>query len=226
MVRRDGVCARWGAVLYAQGMPTRIRTQARKRQIRRFKSIGCDNLAHCPAAAYYRIVQGTPQNTMIVLLLATAGSPCVTMWLKPNRALSRRGLHQLIMVLVALALVTASLGAWQGNVFAPLFALVESVAMAYALSVAWRAGDRGERIILDETSVEVQLLPGRRCVYFPSHWVRVLLDTGDGHQRLLLTSHGRNLEIGAFLGDQERVELSRKLKVLLADVTTGRANRI
>jgi uncharacterized membrane protein len=148
------------------------------------------------------------------------------MWLKPNRALSRRGLRQLIMVMVGLALATASLGAWQGNVFAPLFALVESAAMAYALSVAWRAGDRGERITLDETSVEVQLLPSRQCVRFPSHWVRVLLDMGNGRQRLLLTSHGRNLEIGAFLGDQERVELSKKLKVLLANVTASRANRI
>ncbi|MFA6229105.1 MAG: DUF2244 domain-containing protein [Rhodanobacter sp.] len=164
--------------------------------------------------------------TMIVLRPATAGSPCVTMWLKPNRALSRRGLRQLIMVMVGLALATASLGAWQGNVFAPLFALVESAAMAYALSVAWRAGDRGERITLDETSVEVQLLPSRQCVRFPSHWVRVLLDMGNGRQRLLLTSHGRNLEIGAFLGDQERVELSKKLKVLLANVTASRANRI
>jgi len=130
------------------------------------------------------------------------------------------------MVLVGLALTTAGLGAWQGNVFAPLFALVESAAVAYALSVAWRAGDRGERITLDKSSVEVQLLPSRRCVRFPSCWVRVLLETGNGRQRLLLTSHGRNLEIGVFLGDQERVELSKKLKVLLADLTDSHANRI
>ena len=162
--------------------------------------------------------------TMIVLRPATAGSPCVTMWLRPNRVLSRRGLHRLIMVMVGLALATAGWGAWPGNVFAPLFALVESVAVACALSVAWRAGDRGERITLDETSLEVQLLPSRRCVRFPSHWVRVLLDMGDGRQRLLLTSHGRDLEIGVFLGDQERVELSKKLKVLLVDLTDSRAN--
>ena len=58
---------------------------------------------------------------MIVLRPAVAGLPCVTMWLKPNRALSRRGLRRLIVVLVVLALTTAGLGAWQGNVFAPLF---------------------------------------------------------------------------------------------------------
>ena len=46
---------------------------------------------------------------------------------------------------------------------------------------------------------------------------RVLLEPGNGRQRLLLSSHGRELEIGAFLAEQERVELSRKLMVLLAD---------
>jgi uncharacterized membrane protein len=154
---------------------------------------------------------------MIVLRPAVAGLPCVTMWLKPNRTLSRRGLRRLIVVLVALALITAGLGAWQGNVFAPLFALVESAAVAVALSVAWRAGDRSERITLDASSLEVQSLPGRRSVRFQSYWVRVLLEPGNGRQRLLLSSHGHELEIGAFLAEQERVELSKKLMVLLAD---------
>jgi uncharacterized membrane protein len=155
---------------------------------------------------------------MIVLRPATAGLPCVTMWLKPNRALSRRGLRRLIVVLAALALITAGLGAWQGNVFAPLFALVESAAVAVALSVAWRAGDRSERITLDASSLEVQSLPGRRRMRFQAYWVRVLLEPGDGRQRLLLSSHGRELEIGAFLAEPERIELSKKLMVLLADL--------
>lgn len=122
------------------------------------------------------------------------------------------------MVLAALALTTAGLGAWQGNVFAPLFALVESVVMAVALSVAWRAGDCGERITFDKTSLEVRALPGRRCIRFQSHWVRVKLAPGQGRQRLVLSSHGRELEIGAFLADGERAELSRKLMVLLAEL--------
>lgn len=155
---------------------------------------------------------------MIVLRPAAAGLPCVTMWLRPNRALSRRGLRRLIMMLAALALTTAGLGAWQGNVFAPLFALLEASAVAIALGVAWRAGDRSERITLEATSLEVQSLPGRRSTCFQSYWVRVLLKPGDGHDRLLLSSHGRELEIGAFLADEERVELSRKLMVLLTDL--------
>lgn len=152
---------------------------------------------------------------MIVLRPAVTGLPCVTLWLRPNRALSRRGLRRLIVVLAALVLTTAGLGAWQGNVFAPLFALVEASAVALALSVAWRAGDCSERIVLDATSLEVQSLPAKRSARFQTYWVRVLLKPGGGHHHLLLSSHGRELEIGAFLTDEERVELSRKLKVLL-----------
>ncbi|MEO6799381.1 MAG: DUF2244 domain-containing protein [Rhodanobacter sp.] len=152
---------------------------------------------------------------MIVLRPATAGLLRVTIWLKPNRSLSRRGLRRLIVVLVVLVLTTAELGALQGNVFAPLFALVESAAMALALSVAWRAGDRCERITLDKSSLEVRSLPGSRSVRFQSYWVRVRMETGNG--RLLLSSHGRDVEIGAFLAESERVVLTEKLKVLLAD---------
>jgi len=159
---------------------------------------------------------------MIVLRPATAGLPRVTMWLKPNRALSRRGLRRLIVILVVLVLTTAGLGAWQGNVFAPLFALVESVAVAIAFSVAWRAGDRSESITIDTESLEVRFLPGRRRMRFQTYWVRVLLEPGDRHRRLLLSSHGRELEIGAFLAEQERVELSKKLMVLLADINQPR----
>ncbi|MDQ6646675.1 MAG: DUF2244 domain-containing protein [Pseudomonadota bacterium] len=155
---------------------------------------------------------------MIVLRPATAGLPCVTIWLRPNRTLSRRDLSRLIMALVALALTTAGLGAWQGNVFAPLFALVESVAVAVALSAAWRAGDRSERITLDPQSLEVRSLPGQRSTCFQAYWVRVLLEPGNRGRRLLLSSHGRELEIGAFLAESERVALSGKLKVLLAGI--------
>ncbi|WP_183422266.1 DUF2244 domain-containing protein [Luteibacter sp. Sphag1AF] len=139
------------------------------------------------------------------------------MWLRPNRALSRRGLRRLVGGLAAMALTTAGLGAWQGNVFAPVFALVECFLVAFALGAAWRAGGRGERLVIGPDTLEVRTLPGHRTRRFQSHWVRVMLAPGNGRHRLLLTSHGNELEIGAFLGEEERVELSKKLMVLLAD---------
>ncbi|HET8765004.1 MAG TPA: DUF2244 domain-containing protein [Rhodanobacter sp.] len=153
---------------------------------------------------------------MIVLRPAVADPSGVTIWLLPNRTLSRRGMHRLIVALVVLALATSVWGGWQGNVFAPLFAAFESGAMAIALAVAWRAGDRSERIMLGAAALEVRSSPGSRQVCFQPYWVRARLEDGDnGHRRLLLASHGRELEIGTFLAEPERIALWRKLKVLL-----------
>ncbi|KAF1007100.1 MAG: hypothetical protein GAK28_02071 [Luteibacter sp.] len=153
---------------------------------------------------------------MIVLRQTAAGQPRV-LWLKPNRALDKRGLWRLIIALSAIALATALFGAWQGNVFAPVFALVEAFVVGFALGAAWRAGDRGERIAIDRDTLEVRVVPGRRVSHFQTYWVRVGLVQRNGRQRLLLTSHGNELEIGAFLGEEERVDASRKLMVLLSE---------
>jgi uncharacterized membrane protein len=96
--------------------------------------------------------------------------------------------------------------------------------MAVALSVAWRAGARGERITLDASSLQVCSVPGRDSVRFQCCWVRVLLEAG--HGRLLLSSHGCEIEVGAFLAESERVALSKKLKVLLVDVNDQRRNQV
>jgi len=162
---------------------------------------------------------------MFVLRPTVAGHPRV-LWLRPNRALDKRGLRRTIIGLAAIALATASLGAWQGNVFAPLFALIEAFAVGFALGAAWRAGGRGERIAIGPDTLEVRAVPGRRTVRFQTYWVRVGLKQGNGRQRLLLASHGNELEIGAFLGEEERAEVSRKLMVLLSEVSEdGRAGR-
>ncbi|MET4677276.1 MULTISPECIES: DUF2244 domain-containing protein [unclassified Luteibacter] len=155
---------------------------------------------------------------MIVLRPNAVGGPRV-LWLRPNRALDRRGLRRVVVGLAALALATASLGAWQGNVFAPVFALAESFVVGFALGAAWRAGGKGERIVVGPDTLEVRAVPGHRIVRFQTHWVRVGLASAGGRQRLLLTSHGNELEIGAFLGEEERVEVSRKLMVLLSEVS-------
>lgn len=155
---------------------------------------------------------------MIVLQPTTADGHDVTMWLRPNRALSHGALRRLAWGLALVTLATAALGWRQGNVFAPLFALVEVAVAAWALGLAWHAGNRGERITLDRRSLDVEVMPGHRRTSFQSGWVRVLMSPAGNRQRLLLASHGRAVEIGAFLGDEERKELGRKLKLHLAQV--------
>lgn len=156
---------------------------------------------------------------MIRRMPATADAGRVTLLLAPNRALSREDLCKAIGVLTASAMLTALLAAWQGNVFAPLFALLEVPCVAAAFVLAWRAGDRGERITLDARSVRVESLPPRAvAVAFPSPWVRVRLCDWGGHRHVLLAASGREREVGAFLGDEERMELWEELKTALVGV--------
>jgi uncharacterized membrane protein len=160
---------------------------------------------------------------MITHVPGAADAEQVTLLLAPNRALSRGALRQCIAILVLAAAAVALLASWQGNVFAPLFALLEAPCIAVALWVAWRAGERRERITLDVRSLRIEMIPARgRAVAFPSAWVRVRLRDWGGHRHVLLAACGREREVGAFLGDEERLELSKQLRVLLAGMSGSR----
>ena len=156
-------------------------------------------------------------NVMIVLEPATAGLGGATMWVRPNRSLSPRGMRAWMGTLVAVVWGIALWVAQQGNVFAPLFAMLESAALVAAFVVAWRSGDRSERITVDARSLELERMPGHGRTQFQTYWVRVAWRAGPGRRRLVLASHGREVEVGAFLGDEERAELSQKLERLVAD---------
>ena len=95
----------------------------------------------------------------------------------------------------------------------------ELMAEDHARSMAQAEAEGAERITVDRRSLEVEVLPGHRRTRFQSAWVRVLLAPGGNRRRLLLASHGRELEIGAFLADEERAELWHKLRQLLAQAT-------
>ncbi|WP_368563383.1 DUF2244 domain-containing protein [Pseudoxanthomonas sp. UTMC 1351] len=140
--------------------------------------------------------------------------------LRPPRALTA---HQFLALFAALAgamWLVAMLGWWAGNVFAPAFALLDSVIVAAALRWLWRSGERGEEITVGPDVVEVVLLEARRTApvgtVFRAHpyWVRLCVEKGG--ERISLASSGRQVEVGAFLGPAERRELADKLQDLLA----------
>lgn len=154
---------------------------------------------------------------------AAEGSGVTTVWIHPNRALSRRGMWILGAVLVIVPWLGAVLGAMAGNVYAPAFALGQTLIVVPALIMVWRGGERGERIRVDGDMLEVEAFPGRLLARFQSGWVRVLLQPGRDRRRLLLASHGRELEIGAFLADPEREALRDKLTLVLRGLRAPRA---
>ena len=134
--------------------------------------------------------------------------------LRPPRAMTARQFVALFASLAAAMWLVALLGWWGGNVFAPAFALLDSVLVAAALRWLWRLGERREVISIGPEAVEVwrSAQPAPVVRAHPS-WVRLELE-GDG-ERILLASSGHRCEVGAFLGPGERRQLAQRLNALL-----------
>ena len=152
----------------------------------------------------------------------------VSMVILPHRSLSRAGLW---LFMAAQSIATAGfafLAAWGGNVFAPAFALIELVLVGYCLNRVWRSSAAGEIVVLSPTRLEIASMDGDGPpARFHPYWARVSLQPGawrGAPSRLLVRSHGREVEIGAFLNDEERSELAQRLKTLLTQIAEGGAD--
>jgi uncharacterized membrane protein len=145
--------------------------------------------------------------------------------LRPDRSITAAGLAVFFLVLASASVVVAGFSAWQGNLFAPAFAALELTLVWLVLRHVWRRQDRlQERIALTREALTVARQPPGDEVSFHPYWVRIERDPGGGataRRRLLLTSHGRSVEVGAFLGDDERGQLERLLAGALGALRDG-----
>jgi uncharacterized membrane protein len=134
--------------------------------------------------------------------------------LRPPRAMTARQFFALFASLAAAMWLVAGLGWWGGNVFAPAFALLDSVLVAVALRWLWRLGERREVISILPEAVEVWR-SAQPAPAFRAHpvWVRLEV-VGDG-ESIVLSSSGVRCEVGAFLGPGERLQLASRLRALL-----------
>ena len=133
----------------------------------------------------------------------------------PNRSLSPRGVLGFLAILAATMLAVALSSALQGNVYAPGFALLYLAVVCGCFVGVQARLRREERIALDAAAVTVRRRDARGVQIagqFHPYWVRVEFESA----RLYLTSHGKRVEIGEFLGEGERVEVAHRLAEALA----------
>ena len=148
----------------------------------------------------------------------------VSLVLLPHRSLTRAGL---VAFLVGQSLVAggyALLAAWRGNVFAPVFAVLELALLSGCLVQVWKASGKGQIITLTPTQLDVAPTSGAEGVQFHPYWTHVRLERGSWRgwpSRLLVGSHGREVEVGAFLNEDERQALARRLMELLQATNAG-----
>jgi uncharacterized membrane protein len=139
--------------------------------------------------------------------------------LYPNRSLGRAGFA---VLMAAIALVSGAVGAGFVMVGAwPVtgFLGLDVVLLYLAFRWNYRQARRAEFVRLDRDGLSVRRLEpdGRTQSWrFEPYWVRVCLEHVGRHEmRLVLRSHGRQVVIGAFLTQDERVELAQALEAAL-----------
>ena len=133
-----------------------------------------------------------------------------------NNSLSSGGrflvLGSLAVVVLAIALGFAFHGAWLILPFAGLDILVVILAFRY---VEQRAGDYECITIFDDRIViERQFKSQTQVCEFNRHWVQMMLTEAHGttRGRLVLRSHGREVEFGSNLTGAQRAALAARLK--------------
>ncbi|WP_281684862.1 DUF2244 domain-containing protein [Thalassobaculum salexigens] len=143
-------------------------------------------------------------------------TPVLDLVLYPHRSLTPQGFLVLMGVIAGLSftigLVFFLLGAWPIVGFLGL-----DVAVIYlAFRLNYRAARAYETIRLSGNALEVVKIDarGRRRRYvMPSAWLRVDVEQRPRRaSRLTLRSRGRGLEIGAFLGQEEKDGLANVLR--------------
>lgn len=141
--------------------------------------------------------------------------------LRPRRAMTKSQFIGVFVLIAAATWAVALLGYGMGNVFAPLFALLDCAFVALSLRWVWLKSNCFETIELDAEHCKVTR-SGQEGLAFDAHpyWVRMLLEKAQEAPpetlRVVLASKGKSCEVGSFLAPDERIDLAVKLKTLLA----------
>lgn len=144
------------------------------------------------------------------------GSSDATLILKPNKSLSWKQ-SKLVFLFFAGALFLVSLyftliGAWLVIPFTGLELLVLGIGIY--LQCHW--AEQKHTIEIDSDSVRVSgWRKGEQPISFPLHWfqVKLLRNRNDWYpSRLIVGSHGRFVEVGSYLVDEEREHAAEQLR--------------
>lgn len=134
---------------------------------------------------------------------------------KPNCSLTRSGRISVVLLLAVVPLCVAIefglAGLWPVFVFAGL----ELSALAYAFyHIGCHAEDyesisiEGDRLVVEKRNYK-----DTSQMVFQRYWAHVVVrDTLRGEQRLWLRSHGKEVEVGHYLNNQQRTALARQLQ--------------
>lgn len=143
-----------------------------------------------------------------------------TIMVMPNRAMPWQQI-MLIYFLISTVTIIIALGFFsQGFTLILPFAGLELTALGVVLYIsAWRSNIKEVVCVADDKiRIEIGHNTAEKVFEIDRTWAQVVLQRSWNNwypSRLLLRSHGRQLEIGKFLNEQERQRLAIELKKIL-----------
>lgn len=140
-----------------------------------------------------------------------------TFMIMPNRAMPW---HQQVFIFCVIAAFSLGIGVGfylQGLTLILPFAGLELTALGLALYISsWRGGRKEiVKITNDSVFVETGYNQPETTVEFEKSWLQIVVDKSWNQwypSRLLLRSHGKQMEIGSFLNEEERKGLAITLR--------------
>ncbi|SBT03233.1 conserved hypothetical protein [Candidatus Accumulibacter aalborgensis] len=139
---------------------------------------------------------------------------------RPNRSLSALGRRLVFVVTAAvsgtIAFVFSCIGAWPVAPFTGL----ELALLWWALRRTEACAHDVETITLESGHLTIETRRGARLErhVFQSYWARlqVIKPPGQASHRVLIRSHGKEVEVGSLLNEEQRMALAKDLKQDLA----------
>ena len=157
--------------------------------------------------------------------MSRSQAPVFEALIVPYRSLTRKGVFTVVAALMvlsgAVALRFLLLGAWP----VAAFSLLEVPLVGLLLTINLRRARASELIMLNpEELIVIRTDPAgrRKQISLPSPWLRVDLDAGQGIPRVVLRSHGRHCEVGAFLHEPNKLSLFEALSEAVQGVRNPR----
>ena len=149
-----------------------------------------------------------------------AGRGIDTFVIQPNRSMSWRALITAYGIVASTTMIVGAMCFAAGLPLVLPFSGLEVMVLGIALYMnAWRGGVK-EVITISDRALAVE--QGRQApesrVEFQRPWAKVILERPGNSwypSRLLIRSHGRQVEIGRFLNEQERQGLAQQLRATL-----------
>lgn len=148
---------------------------------------------------------------------------------RPCRSASAAQMVRVVAGFGIVSLLVTGYAATQGNIIAPLFGLANLAAVALAFRIVWLRGeDRDEFYIVGDELVIERARAGR-CwrERVNAWWAKVVVEADprpNWPPRVLLRSHGRDVEVGSFLAAEARQDLASRLSALLVRVRASQGS--